>query len=98
MFALGFVGLVTAPLFPGVDLAASSSAELCAIDVRSGIMIACTRGRAEENRDYLFLFQESRAREELRETTVRTAAVAAAQDLVNAVARRLTSSSRDSGK
>jgi hypothetical protein len=92
VFALGFVGLVTAPLFPGVDLAVSSSAELCAIDVRSGVMIACTRGRAEERRTFLFLFQESRAREQMRENTVRAAAVAAAQDLVTAVARRLTSS------
>jgi hypothetical protein len=92
VFALGFVGLVTAPLFPGVDLAVASSAELCAIDVRSGVMIACTRGRADERRDYLFLFQERRVREQLREGTVRAAAVAAAQDLVGAVVRRLTSS------
>ena len=53
-------------------------------------MIACTRGRAEDRRNYLFLFQEARAREQLRENTVRAAAVAAAQDLVGAVGRRLT--------
>lgn len=90
VFAVGFIGLVTAPLFPAVDLAVASSAELCAVDVRSGVMIACTRGRAEGRRNYLFLSQEARAREQLRESTVRAAAVAAAQDLVGAVGRRLT--------
>ncbi|GIW44969.1 MAG: hypothetical protein KatS3mg077_2251 [Candidatus Binatia bacterium] len=90
-FAIGFVGLVTAPLVPAVDVAVASSAELCAVDVRSGVMIACTRGRAEERRNYLFLFQEARVREQLRENTVRAAAVTAAQDLVRAAARRLTS-------
>jgi len=94
VFALGFIGLVTAPLFPGVDLAVASSAELCAVDVRSGVMIACTRGRSEERRNYLFLFQESRVRDQLTENTVRAAAVAAAQDLVPAVARRLQGAGR----
>jgi len=59
VFALGFIGLVTAPLFPGIDLATGASAELCAVDVRSGVMIACARGRGEASRRFLFLMQES---------------------------------------
>jgi hypothetical protein len=68
----------------------SSCAELCAIDVRSGNDRLHARPRAE-TRNYRFLTQESRVREEIEEATVRTAAVATAQDLVAAVAKRLGS-------
>jgi hypothetical protein len=87
--AVGFLPLVTVPLVPGIDLGMSASAELCAVDVRSGVMIACTRGRAQETRRYLFVSQQSEARGRLRESTTRQAAVTAAQDLVAAVGRRL---------
>lgn len=91
-FALGFIGLITAPLFPGVEVAVASSAELCAVDVRSGIMIACARGRSEGRRNYVFLTREARVRNELAESTVRDATVAAAHDLLSAVANRLAQS------
>ncbi len=88
-FALGFIPLVTAPLFPGVDLATGASAELCAVDVRTGVMIACARGRGQVERGFLFLTQESHAREEMKERTLTEAAVAAAQNLRAAIAARL---------
>ena len=90
-FALGYVGLVTAPLFPGQDIAASSSAELCAIDVRTGIMLGCSRGRAEEMDHLLFLWQVDKARERLVESTLRASVAAAAKDLLAQVSGRFAS-------
>jgi hypothetical protein len=89
--ALGYIGLVTAPLFPGTDIAASSSAELCAIDVRSGVMLGCARGRAEEMNHFLFPWQVDRARERLVERTLRSSVAAAASDLLGQVAGRFAS-------
>jgi len=44
-FAVGYVGLITAPLFPGTDISVAAAAELCAVDVRSGVMLGCGIGR-----------------------------------------------------
>lgn len=90
--ALGYVGLVTAPLFPGEDLAVSSSAELCAIDVRTGVMLGCARGRGEASDRLLFLWQVERARARLVEDTLRESVGAAAEDLRAQVAARLAAS------
>jgi len=90
--AIGYIGLVTAPLFPGSEIAASSSAELCAIDVRSCVMLGCSRSRAEEMVDrFVFLWQLDRARERLIERTSRASVSAAAKDLLSHVSGRLAS-------
>lgn len=90
-FALGYLGIVTAPLFPGTDLAASASAELCAVDVRSGIMLGCARGRAEASSRTLFIWQVDRARRRLLERTLRDAVSAAADDLLIQISARVAS-------
>ncbi len=43
-------------------------------------MITCTRGRAEERRNYLFVTQEQGVLQDLEENTVRTAALDAARN------------------
>lgn len=90
-FALGYLGIVTAPLFPGTDLAASASAELCAVDVRSGIMLGCARGRAEASSRTLFIWQVDRARRRLLERTLRESVAAAADDLLIQISARVAS-------
>jgi hypothetical protein len=90
-FALGYLGLVTAPLFPGTDLAASASAELCAVDVRTGIMLGCAHGRAEESSRSLFIWQVDRARKRLLERTLRESVAEAATDLLIQISARVAS-------
>lgn len=87
--ALGYLGIVTAPLFPGTDIAAASSAELCAVDVRTGVMLGCARGRGEAMDRVLFLWQVDRARDRLAERTLRASVAAAAEDLRAQVSARL---------
>lgn len=87
--ALGFLGLVTLPLFPGFDLAASSSAEMCAIDVRTGVMLGCARGRSQEMDRFLFTWQRANHRERLVERTLRRAVESAAADLRLQLAMRM---------
>ena len=89
VFAVGFIPLVTAPLFPGMDLATGASAELCAVDVKTGVMIACARGRGAAKRRFVFLTQWSAAAEEMKEKALSAAAESAARDLRAAVAARL---------
>ncbi len=88
--ALGFVGLVTIPLFPGLDLATGASAEMCSVDVRTGVMLACARGRGQATRHFVFPTNAGQIAEEMKEETLTQAAVAAAQGLRAAVAARLT--------
>ena len=87
--ALGFLGLVTLPLFPGLDLAAASSAELCAVDVRTGVMLGCARGRSQEMDRFVFTWQRTRHRERLVERTLRRAVESAAADLRLQLAMRM---------
>jgi hypothetical protein len=87
-FALGYAGLVTILLFPGQDIAASSSAELCAIDVRTSVMLGCARGRAEQMDRFLFPWQQDRARERLVERTLRASVSTAAKDLLSQLSGR----------
>lgn len=90
-FALGYLGIITAPLFPGTDLAASARAELCAVDVRSGILLGCARGRAEASSRTLFIWQVDRARRRLLERTLRESVAAAADDLLIQISARVAS-------
>jgi hypothetical protein len=87
--ALGYLGLVTLPLFPGLDLAASSSAELCAVDVRTGVMLGCARGRSQEMDRFLFTWQRTKHRDRLVERTLRRAVESAAADLRLQLAMRM---------
>jgi hypothetical protein len=54
--AIGYLGIVTAPLFPGTDVSAAAGAELCAVDVRSGVMLGCSVGRGYDEARFLFLW------------------------------------------
>ena len=87
--ALGYLGLVTIPLFPGTDLGVSSSAELCAVDVRTGIMLGCSRGRASAQDRFLFPLSVNTRRDELVEETLRSSVTAAATDLLQQVSVRV---------
>ncbi len=87
--ALGYLGLVTIPLVPGNDVAVSSSAELCAVDVRTGIMLGCSRARASTRDRFVFPTGLEARREELAELTLREAVVEAATDLLAQVSLRL---------
>lgn len=89
-FALGYLGLVTSPLFPGNDFAAASSVELCAVDVRTGVMLGCARGRAQEMDRVNFIWQQDQVRQELAEQTLRAALTAAVEDLRGQLSVRLT--------
>jgi hypothetical protein len=88
-YAIGYLGLITAPLFPGEDVALATSAEMCAMDVRSGVMLACTLGRATRKERFLFLWNLDERRDEAREENVKEAVVDAAAKLVSEVALRV---------
>jgi hypothetical protein len=88
-WALGWIGIVTVPLFPGNDLGAAAAAELCALDVRSGLVLACDRGRASAERRRVFAFERGEVRAELAEETLRAAAADGAVRLRVALADRL---------
>ncbi len=87
--ALGYLGLVTIPLFPGTDLGVSSSAELCAVDVRTGIMLGCSRGRASAQDRFLFPLSVNTHREELVEETLRSSVTEAASGLLQQLSVRV---------
>lgn len=88
-FAIGYVPLVTAPLFPGTDVSVAAGAELCAVDVRSGIMLGCGVGRARGEDRYLFPFSVDESEAALREEIVAQAVGIAATDVVAQVGQRL---------
>lgn len=87
--AIGYAGLITALVFPGTDYSVASSAELCAVDVRSGIMLGCGIGRDAREARWNFPWGLSSRREEAREESVRAAVRAAAEDLHEKVSARL---------
>lgn len=87
-FAIGYLGIVTAPLFPGTDINAAAGAELCAVDVRSGIMLGCGIGRSSDEDRFVFPLQTSDRTTSLRETTVAAAVAEAASAVVTQVARK----------
>lgn len=88
-FAIGYLGLVTAPLFPGADIGVSAGAEICGVDVRSGIMLACARGRAVREARFVFPLSARKKRVELHEDAVKEATVSAARELRDRMAERL---------
>jgi len=88
-FSVGYLGLVTAPLFPGTDLSVAAGAELCAVDVRTGIMLGCGVGRARAQDRFVFPFSVEGHAETLRETVVCTAVGLAATDVLGQIAQRL---------
>jgi hypothetical protein len=87
--ALGYLGLLTIPLLPGTDVAVASSAELCAVDVRSGIMLGCARGRATARDRFVAPISLDSRRQQLAEQTLRESVDTAARDLLSQVSLRL---------
>lgn len=89
VFAIGYIGLVTVPLFPGNDFSVAASAEACAVDVRSGIMLGCGLGRASREVRFNFPWGLSSRRAQAREDCTREAVVGAAVDLRDKIAQRV---------
>jgi len=89
-FAIGYLGIVTAPLFPGNDFAIAASAEACAVDVRSGVMLGCGVGRAERISRFNFPLSVSSRRDHALEDATREAVIAAARRVREQVAQRLS--------
>jgi hypothetical protein len=81
LLAAGYFGLVTIPLFPGHDLSLAASAELCALDARTGVMLACSRGRGVREQRFVFPLSISSRKGELEEACMREAVATAARDL-----------------
>jgi hypothetical protein len=89
-FSIGYIGLVTAPLFPGNDVSVAAAAELCAVDVRSGVMLGCGIGRAYEEARFLFPWRTAARSNAMHESTVARAAEDAAKDVALQIARRVS--------
>jgi hypothetical protein len=89
-FAIGYVGLVTAPLFPGTDISVAAGAERCAVDVRSGVMLGCGIGRGYQEARFLFPLRASARADNLREQMVAEAVTDAASDILAQIARRVS--------
>lgn len=88
-FAIGYLGLITIPLFPGTDLGIRTSAEICAVEVRSGVMLACARGRGLAADRFLFPTQVGRRHAELTEEALRDSVQGAAWGLLPRLSLRL---------
>lgn len=88
-FALGYVPLITAPLFPGSDASVAAGAELCAVDVRTGVMLGCGVGRSRDEERYLFPLTRGEHEERLREEVLAQAIAVAASDVVGQLDQRL---------
>ena len=88
--AIGYLGLVTAPLFPGTDVSAAAGAELCAVDVRSGVMLGCSVGRGYDEARFLFPWGLSGRKADLDENVVGEATSDAAQQLLTQIASRVS--------
>jgi hypothetical protein len=80
--ALGYLGLVTVPLIPGDDVGVASSAELCAVDVRTGVMLGCARGRGRARSRFTFRRNAETTQQILAERGLRDAVAAAGADLL----------------
>lgn len=86
--AIGYLGIVTAPLFPGTDINAAAGAELCAVDVRSGVMLGCGIGRSADEDRFVLPLRTSERATSLRESMVAAAVAEAASEVVTQVARK----------
>jgi len=89
LLALGYIGVITAPLFPGSDVSAGATAELCAVDVRSGTVLGCGIGTAYTEDRYVFPLSVSDRRGELAESGVTRAVEGAAVRMIDRIERRL---------
>jgi hypothetical protein len=87
--AATYVALVPVLFVPGNGVSLAASAELCALDGRSGVMLGCARGRAQRERRYVLSATVDRERRELEEQCLRDAVTAAAAELRRQVAARL---------
>ncbi len=96
LLAIGYFPLVTIPLVPGNDVAVSTSVEMCAIDVRTGVPLACARGRCARTKRFVFPWSEAAAEGRLAEESLRVAVAAAAEDLRAQLRERLVASSERS--
>jgi len=86
--AVTYVALVTAWIVPGTNIVNYASAELCAIDVRTGAMLGCARGRAAVEDGYVRPTRIANARADLREEAAREASVEAAKSLLGQLSAR----------
>jgi len=88
-FALGYLGLITIPMFPGSDISVAAGAELCAVDVRTGIMLGCGVGRSRDDERYLFPLTIAEHEERLREEVLTQAILVAVSDVIGQLDQRL---------
>ncbi len=89
LFAVGYLPILTTPLFPGTDLAVSASVEICAIDIRSGVLLGCARGRCAKTKRFVFPSSRAETEGRLSEDALRAAVAAAAEDLRVQLTERL---------
>ena len=89
LLALGYLGIVTAPVFPGSDVSAGATAEMCAVDVHSGSVLGCGIGTAYTEARYVFPLSLGDRRTELSETSMGRAVEGAAARLIERIERRL---------
>ena len=87
--AFAYIPLVTLPLVPGADLSVAAGAEICAVDVRSGVMLGCGIGRARDDERYLRIGELDDETSRLREHTVSAALITAAHAVQTQIASRL---------
>jgi len=77
-------------LFPGTDVSAASGAEICAVDVRSGVMLGCGVGRGYDEARFLFLWGLSGRKADLDERVVGQATTDATQQILTQISGRLS--------
>jgi len=85
-----YAALVPAFFIPALDLSVLTTAEACAMDVRTGIFLACARGRAESQDRFVVATRAGKAGRELEQRALAAALGTLAADLRQAVERRLT--------
>jgi hypothetical protein len=90
VLAATYLALVPVLFVPGNGVSLAASAELCALDGRSGVMLGCARGRAQRERRYVLSAAVDRERRELEEQCLRDAVTAAGAELRRQVAARLS--------
>jgi len=68
-----YIGLVTIPFVPASDVSVETSAEACAIDVRSGTVFQCVRGTDVAKRSFTPMFQTEQYGRQLSEQALQHA-------------------------
>jgi len=79
------------PMFfvPALDLSVLATAEACAMDVRTGIFLACARGHEESQVRFVIASRAGKARRELERRTFAASLTSLAGDLRQGVRQRL---------